>query len=115
MSARQPHRQLAGCPVRVGPACRPRHVLLGMLRTPPAAWLCGKQAAADGRTYMYMRSLLRQLPAARRAAPPPCAARRDQAFGYGVWSEVGSLVVGLAIMIIFRLLKIPLAEGFPSG
>ena len=41
--------------------------------------------------------------------------RRDVAFGYGNWSNAASVMVGLLIMVGFRALNVPLAEGFPSG
>lgn len=41
--------------------------------------------------------------------------RRDYFFGFSIWSELGAIVTGLAIMIIFRICKLPLLDGLPSG
>ena len=40
---------------------------------------------------------------------------RDYWFGFGLVSECASVLVGLAIMITFRLLNVPLLDGLPSG
>ncbi len=40
---------------------------------------------------------------------------RDFLFGFTIWSELGAILTGLAIMIAFRLFKMPLLDGLPSG
>jgi hypothetical protein len=32
-----------------------------------------------------------------------------------MWSELGAIMLGMAIMIAFRLFKMPLLDGLPSG
>ncbi|BDA45847.1 hypothetical protein COCOBI_07-6340 [Coccomyxa sp. Obi] len=39
----------------------------------------------------------------------------DFFFGFTIWSELGAILTGLAIMIAFRLFKMPLLDGLPSG
>lgn len=40
---------------------------------------------------------------------------RDYFFGFSLTSELGAVVTGLAIMIVFRILHVPLLAGLPSG
>lgn len=40
---------------------------------------------------------------------------RDKLFGFSIWSELGSIGVGLVIMITFRLANVALLDGLPSG
>ena len=42
-------------------------------------------------------------------------AYRDYWFGFGLISECASVLVGLGIMVTFRLLNVPLLDGLPSG
>lgn len=39
----------------------------------------------------------------------------DFLFGFTIWSELGAILTGLAIMLAFRLFKMPLLDGLPSG
>ncbi|KAK9904217.1 hypothetical protein WJX75_007060 [Coccomyxa subellipsoidea] len=39
----------------------------------------------------------------------------DYFFGFTIWSELGAILTGLGIMIAFRLFKMPLLDGLPSG
>ena len=45
----------------------------------------------------------------------PAARARDYFFGFSLQSELGAVVTGLGIMIIFRILRVPLLDGLPSG
>lgn len=40
---------------------------------------------------------------------------RDYFFGFSLTSELGAIVTGLGIMIVFRILHVPLLAGLPSG
>ena len=57
----------------------------------------------------------RQVPVCILVYQDVCCLCRDVAFGYGVGSEVGAIVLGMLIMVVIRALKLPLAEGLPSG
>ena len=40
---------------------------------------------------------------------------RDYFFGFSLQSELGAVATGLGIMVVFRLLRVPLLAGLPSG
>jgi hypothetical protein len=52
---------------------------------------------------------------AREKVVKPRGARRDYFFGFSLQSELGAVLTGLGIMIVFRILRVPLLDGLPSG